>query len=271
MLDQWYQNLGLSLEPMELILLAGLVLARSMPLLFLNPFLGGKLVPGVVKMATAATFVILLLPSLSQAPAALPGGFGYAVLLAKEASIGATLGFVSGLVFLAFSSAGRLIDTQRGTNMAETMFYQLGERTSVMGQFYSQTAIVLFLIVGGHLIFLRAYFQSFELLPVWDFPVLAQGSTPLAREIIRMTADFWVIALQLAAPALIALFMTDIGFGIINRASPQINVFVTSQPAKVAVGVFMVLLTLHVLFEEFQGHTRNMLIDLYRFVGYLGS
>ena len=66
MLNQWYNSLGFTVAPTELILLAGLVLGRSVPTLFLNPFLGGKIVPANVKMATAATFVIILLPSLTQ-------------------------------------------------------------------------------------------------------------------------------------------------------------------------------------------------------------
>lgn len=271
MFEQWYQALGLRLDPLELVLVSALVFARSLPVLFLNPFLGGNLVPGPVKMATAATFVIILLPLLAQTGTEVPTGIPYFALLVKELAVGATLGFVSGIVFLGFSSAGRLVDMQRGANMAETMFYQLKERTSLMGQLYGQSAIVLFLIAGGHLIFLRGYFTSFEVLPVLEFPRFPDGTLPILTDLARVSADLLLIALQLAAPALIALFLTDVAFGIINRASPQINVFVVSQPAKVAVGVFFVLLILRVLVEQFDAQSQGMLIAFYRFIGYMGS
>ena len=269
MLDQWYQSLGLRLDPLELVLVSALVLARSLPLLFLNPFLGGNLVPGPVKMATAFTFVILLLPLLAQTGVDVPTGIPYFALLVKELAIGATLGFVSGLVFLAVSAAGRLVDMQRGANMAETMFYQLKERTSLMGQLYGQSAVIVFLVAGGHLIYLRGYFTSFEVLPVLEFPAFAQGTAPILTDLARISADLLLIALQLAAPAVIALFLTDAAFGIINRASPQINVFVVSQPAKVAVGVFFVLLVLRVLVEQFDVRGQEMLVAFYRFIGYM--
>jgi len=41
----WYRSLGLPIEPVQLIMLVGLVLGRSVPTLFLTPFLGGKAVP----------------------------------------------------------------------------------------------------------------------------------------------------------------------------------------------------------------------------------
>ena len=154
--------------------------------------------------------------------------------------------------------------------MAEAMVYQLQEQTSFFGQFYLQTAVVVFLILGGHLYFLRGYFQSFQILPVWEFPHFAEGAFPLAKEVIRLSADLLVIAVQLSAPAVIAIFLTDVGMGIINRASPQINVFILSQPAKVGIGVLMVLIVLRVLFDQFELHTRDMLVSFFRFIQYLG-
>jgi len=271
MLEQWYQSLGLRLDPLELVLVSALVFARSLPLLFLNPFLGGNLVPGPVKMATAFTFVILLLPLLAQTGTEVPIGLPFFALLVKELAVGATLGFVSGLVFLGISAAGRLVDMQRGANMAETMFYQLKERTSLMGQLYGQSAIVIFLIAGGHIIFLRGYFTSFEVLPVLRFPAFPGGTSAILADLARVSADILLIAIQLAAPAVIALFLTDVAFGIINRASPQINVFVVSQPAKVAVGVFFVLLVLRVLVEQFDVQGQEMLVEFYKFIGYFGG
>ena len=271
MLEQWYQALGLPIDPEALVLVSALVFARSLPLLFLNPFLGGSVVPGPVKMATAFTFVVLLLPVLSQMGGQVPTGVPYFALLIKELMVGVTLGFVSGLVFLAFSASGRLIDMQRGVNMAETMIFQLKERTSLMGQLYSQSAIILFLLAGGHIVYLRGFFSSFELLPVLEFPSFSGGTVPILTDLARSSADVLLLALQLAAPAVIALFLTDVAFGIINRASPQINVFIVSQPAKVAVGIFFVLVVLRVLVEQYDVHTQGMLVTLYRFIGYMGS
>jgi flagellar biosynthetic protein FliR len=60
----------------------------------------------------------------------------------------------------------------------------------------------------------------------------------------RVTGGVLSIGVQLAAPAMIALLLTDLFFGIVNRVAPQINVFFLSLPVKMAVGLFVVLLSL---------------------------
>ena len=62
-----------------------------------------------------------------------------------------------------------------------------------------------------------------------------------------MTAAVFTIGLQLAAPALIALLLTDLFFGIINRVAPQVNVFFLSMPVKMLVGILVVLIALPII------------------------
>lgn len=240
-----------------------LVLARSLPLLLLVPFLGGRWVPRSVKLAVALAFAAFLLPYLHP-PQSPPGATTLVFLLLKEAAVGTTLAFVASMVFLGFSSAGRLIDIQRGTNLFEALDYHAELRGSAMGHLYGQSAVQVFLLAGGHLIFLRAYFQSFEAIPLWEFPRFAQGSVAITEALTRVSADVLWIALQLSAPALIAIFLTDAAFGVIGRTAPQIQAFLVSQPAKAAIGVAVTLLILRVLFEQFEARGRGMLVDLFR-------
>jgi flagellar biosynthetic protein FliR len=265
-----YRSFGIPLDPEALILLLGLTLARSIPVLFLNPFLGGSAVPSTVKIGTALALTVLLFPALMAAPGPIAGGPPYAFLFAKEIAIGITLGFVSSLVFWAFATAGRLIDTQRGANMAETMVYQLRERTSFFGQMFLQASTVVFLLLGGHQLFLHGYYHSFVVLPVWSFPNLPADPMPLALDMARLSADVFVIALQLGAPAVVAIFLTDMGFGLLNRASPQINVYTLSMPVKMALGLIMTLATLRLIFERFGVHAGGMIDAFNRFIAYLG-
>ncbi len=47
-------------------------------------------------------------------------------------------------------------------------------------------------------------------------------------------------ALEIAAPVLIALLITDVAFGVVSRVVPQLNVFAVGFPAKVAVALLLV-------------------------------
>jgi flagellar biosynthesis protein FliR len=76
------------------------------------------------------------------------------------------------------------------------------------------------------------------------FPHLQAGWTPAAASITRLTGGVLAVGIQLAAPAMIALLLADLFFGIINRVAPQINVFFLSLPVKMAVGLVVVLIAL---------------------------
>jgi len=235
-------------SPQAFLVLVGLAFARMLSFLVVVPFFGGAAVPARVKVATATAFVIILYPSLeSTLPKDAPLGFGpigFAALLIKEAFVGFTLGFVASLVFEAIQVAGRVIDFQRGSTMAEMFAPQLQTRVSELGQFKLQFAIVLFLVIGAHHFFISSLLRSFELIPATGFPHLQAGWTPAAAFITRLTGGVLAIGIQLAAPAMIALLLTDVFFGIVNRVAPQINVFFLSLPVKMAVGLVVVLIAL---------------------------
>ena len=45
-----------------------------------------------------------------------------------------------------------------------------------------------------------------------------------------------LVGLEIVAPALVALLITDAAFGLVSRAVPQMNVFFVGLPAKILVG-----------------------------------
>jgi flagellar biosynthesis protein FliR len=234
--------------PQLFLVLVGLAFARLLSFLMIVPFFGGSAVPGRVKVATAAAFVIILYPTLAVGiPNNQPlpfGPIGFVALLIKESLVGFTLGFAVSLVFEAIQVAGRLIDLQRGATMGESLAPQLQERVSELGQFKLQLAIVIFLAIGAHHAFIGALFRSFEIIPVMKFPQLSMGWTPMLIFIVQMTGYVLSIGVQLSAPAIIALLLTDLFFGIINRVAPQINVFFLSMPVKMIVGLLVVMISL---------------------------
>lgn len=237
-----------SQSPQTFLVLVGLSFARLASFFSIVPFFGGAAVPARVKVATAMAMVVILYPSLEAAvPAGQPLGFGpvgFVALIAKEVLVGFALGFIASLVFEAVQVAGRLVDFQRGSTMGELYAPQLESHVSELGQFKLQLAIVLFIFIGAHRFFIGALLQSFDFIPALSFPKFSAGWSPAAELIVMMTASIFTIGLQLAAPALIALLLTDLFFGIINRVAPQVNVFFLSMPVKMLVGVVVILLIL---------------------------
>ena len=65
-----------------------------------------------------------------------------------------------------------------------------------------------------------------------------------ADQIAHYTGESLRIAAQLSAPALLALFLVDVGFGMLGRVASGLNVHNESQPVKAMVGLGLVLLAL---------------------------
>ena len=245
-----------SQSPQTFLVLIGLSFARLVSFFSIVPFFGGSAVPARVKVATAMALVVILYPALAATVAVdQPLGFGpvgFIGLLAKETLVGFTLGFVASLVFEAVQVAGRIVDFQRGSTMGDLYAPQLESSVSELGQFKLQLAIVIFIVIGAHRFFIGALLRSYEFIPALNYPRISAGWSPAVELIVVMTASVFSIGLQLAAPALIALLLTDLFFGIINRVAPQVNVFFLSMPVKMLVGIIVLLLVLPMLAMRLQ-------------------
>jgi type III secretion protein SpaR/YscT/HrcT len=231
----------LGADPTAAMVAVGAVMARVGAAVWLAPFLGGRLIPMPVKTGVVLVFTLLLYPQVVKTvPAGLTAPVALA-LVAKEGFVGMALGFVVAVVFWAAEAAGRMIDTSRGANMAEVMVPQTGARTSPMGDLFFQLALVIFIVLGGHRIFVTSLGASYLVLPVASVPE-AEGLLGFALLCGRLTADLFLLGLTLAAPVIAAIFLSDLTLGLINRFTPNINVFFLAMPAKALIGIGILVL-----------------------------
>lgn len=208
------------------------------------PFLGGRLVPGPVKIGLAMVLAWFTTPWLSQQASVplnlTPTAWGVAAL--HELWVGLLLGFGSSLVFFAANMGGQFLDNVRGTTMANILVPQLQIQTSLLGDFYLQLFVVLYLLVGGHRWFLSAVLDSYRLFP----PTGVFPRVPVVHEaFLQMTGTMFGIMLKTIAPALVVLILMDVILGVANRMAPQMDVFFMSMTLKPAVGLLIVALSIY--------------------------
>jgi flagellar biosynthesis protein FliR len=250
---------GIRTDLTTFLALFGLTFARVITAIFLAPFFGGQSVPVRIRVGLAVVFAAILAPNLARAETGQLTTLLFVALLAKEVLAGAMLGMVCQFVFYGIQMAGVLIDTQRGMNQFTFFSPQLPGPASVLGQLKLQTAIVVFLISNGHLLYLRALDSSFRELGVLSFPRIAPGSTALMEAAARLSGNAILIGLQLAAPVLLALLMVDVAFGILGRMASQVNVHQESQPVKAIAGLGVLLLASGFLMGRLEAHLGGMI------------
>jgi flagellar biosynthetic protein FliR len=216
-----------------------LVLARIAPLFILAPLFSSKMLP-----ARARTIVALGI-ALGMAPIALHAGvtqqipmdaFGLAGLMVKEFLVGAAFSFVLAAMFAAVTAAGSLLDTMIGFSFGSLVDPLTGTQSSVIQQLYSMVGVAVFIAINGDAWVLQGLARTYELVPLVDVPQI-KG---LVGGMQAAFAGIFVASIEVAAPVLIALVITDAAFGVVSRVVPQLNVFAVGFPAKVAVGFLLI-------------------------------
>ena len=83
--------------------------------------------------------------------------------------------------------AGATMDYVRGMSQATFFAPQLENNVSLLGQLQLQASLVLFLVLNGHLLFLRALAASFQKMPLLEFPQFSGGTMAAMEQMARYT------------------------------------------------------------------------------------
>lgn len=252
----------LFLNHLELLLI---IFARITGLLITAPIFSNRLVPVQVNGAIAMVLAMIVVPLMG--PGSLPQDMIHLIPIAiKELAVGMTIGFVVLLLFAAVQLAGELIDINAGFSMMAIINPLSDFTLPVLGNLKYTIALLVFLALDGHHLLLQAVVQSYALVPINGFTF----SAALWSQLSELMVGVFLLALQIAAPTLAALFITDVTLGITNRALPQMNVFVVGMPLKVgvALGVLILAMPLYVtILQAVLSHLGQDILVLLRLMG----
>lgn len=146
----------------------------------------------------------------------------------EEAFIGLAMGYITKLVFAVIEMAGQMVDFQVGFSMASVYDPAMGIHASNYGRIYYWLSICIFFILDLHHKVLWVVMDSFRVLPIGN----ANFSGGVAEAIARLFSISFELALNLAAPLIIVVLVTDVVLGIISKTVPQINVLMLGMPLK---------------------------------------
>jgi flagellar biosynthetic protein FliR len=242
--------------------LAALVLgaARAVPIVWLVGPLGGVRLPAAARVGMAALLAGLAWPVLtaSAAAAGLDGvsTLRLALLLARELLVGLVLGLVASAAFRAAESAGRLADTLRGANLADVLVPDTDQRASPLAVLYLLLATLVFFQIGGVPRLLDALLASYRALPIGGG--LGVGPARGAAAVVALaSARVLASGVALAAPVIVALWLTDLALGLIARAAPQVPVYFLGLPLKGLLSIGLILIGLGALQAALAGDLRG--------------
>lgn len=189
-------------------------------LAFAPPFKG--VVPAKIRVGLGMALGIALAPRLSRSEALPVDDFGKifgAILF--QVFVGLALAMVVTLVFQAVSAAGTTIDYMSGLSSSQLFDPMSGNSDGPMTRLYQLICTVVLFVSGGHLLLIAGLVRSFDAAPVSGLNFGRLG------EILSSgIGNFLLAALQIGAPLLGALFVTELLLALASRAAPQLNILV---------------------------------------------
>jgi flagellar biosynthetic protein FliR len=213
-----------------------LVLARVTPLFVIAPLFSSTVIPSRVRGIIAVGISIGLTPIALHGQHVPSDPFSLAGLVIEGLLVGLGFALTLAVLMAAIESAGSIIDVVSGFSYGNLINPANGEETAVINRFYSLVGTLIFLVIGGDAWTLRGIDRTFQLVPLTDGPRLSS----LVGGFEQVFATIFAAALEVAAPVLIALLITDVAFGVVSRVVPQLNVFAVGFPTKVAVAMLVV-------------------------------
>jgi len=182
--------------------------------------------------------------------------FGLSAL--NEILVGVLLGFFLSVIFAAFRLSAQFFAVQIGLGMSEVFDPITQEQSPLLGYLFNTTAILVFLLMGGMHMTIRAVVDSYALAPAPDF---AGGSRFLLEEAVRYFSFMFGIALKIAFPVIAASVIIIISLGFLGKAAPNANAMMLGLPIQFGVGMFIILAIMPQVTEIFVAIFSNAIID----------
>lgn len=211
-------------------------LARILAFIAAAPLWSNAGIPRRTRLILAIAIAVAVTPSLPPMPAVQPASLSGLWILLQQMLIGIGMGFATKIVFTAFDMAGEFIGFQMGLGFATFYDPLSASQTPVISEFIGLLALLLFLSMNGHLLYLATLAQSFSAIPVSAIPLGAGSWLNLAE----LGGKIFSAGLLLALPIIVALMITNVALGVLTRAAPQLNLFALGFPLTL-IGGFVAL------------------------------
>ena len=241
--------------PAEVILGFLLTVMRVSIVLFMMPVFSSDRIPMQVKAAASLVLTLGIWPHVTLNAAHMPiHPFSVALYIADELLLGLILGMSVNFLFMGIQAGGELLGFQMGFTMIHFVDPLTGNQTGFTAFFLWMVSILTFLCLDGHLYMIHGFIMTFKLIPPGG---LVLGEL-IFRQVIELSTQLFILALHIAAPVMVALFLVELTLALVSRTSPQMHIMEVGFPAKIATGFFFLGLLLTIM----GGHIETFIVSM---------
>ncbi|MEL6219378.1 MAG: flagellar biosynthetic protein FliR [Pseudomonadota bacterium] len=227
-----------------------LVITRMLAFTYASPFFGSKTMGRTVRVGFVLALSIILAPPVFTEFKNDPTlADQFVLLVLKELLIGLVLGTLVWMPIHGLELAGVLLDTQRGSTMAQDFNVVFNSpQATPTAILISQIFSGFFFSIGGLLMVETILFDSMAIWPP------TEPLPPLQDNVAVLFGTFagalLFTAIVFALPISGFMLLADIGIAFIARAAPSLNALTLGMPVKSAVLIFMLFFYVDIAFPR---------------------
>ncbi|GKT11150.1 MAG: flagellar biosynthesis protein FliR [Thiomicrorhabdus sp.] len=217
-------------------------------MLSIIPIYGFTSVPVRTKVILTIFITFAVAPTLTLPPPVDPFTWLGILYILQQMLIGLAMGVIFMVVFQAFVMAGHMIAMAMGLAFASMVDPGSGAQSPIVAQYFSIIVTLLFLALNGHLLVLQVVVDTFEYLPI--------GMEFLNRDSLRLIVEFggyiFSAGVLISLPAVTALLLINVSFGVVTRAAPALNIFAVGFPITLLSGLVLLSLMTPLILPHLQ-------------------
>jgi flagellar biosynthetic protein FliR len=236
-----------------------MMLARMLGLFFIAPVFASEGINSPYRIMLAFMVCIILFPVTANYMMPVPKSMGaYYLVILSEVFLGVLMGFILSLIFATFQMAGEYFSVQIGFGYTEILDPVSQSSLPIISTLKNLMAIMVFLVIGAHRVVIESLALSFQKIQLHSLTIEIQNG--IFKAFALAIGTMFVIALKISLPVLGVLILVTIAEAFMGKAAPQMNIIQLSFPAKITVGMIVLILIVPFI-EQQMARTFEISID----------
>ena len=241
-----------------------LTFLRLSIVLFMLPVYAVEGLPAQWKAAFCIVITLAIWPHVALSPHTMPAHpIEIALIVAGEIILGLILALGLRVFFSGIQAGGELIAMQMGFSMLQFADPTSNAQTGIIAHMLFIVSTLIFLSFDGHIYLLRAFVQTFSHIPPGGLFI----GQSIFDQIFSLANMLFTLALKVIAPVLAAIFLVELGLGLMSKMSPQMQIMELGFPVKIAVGFFFlntIFAMLSIDIQRYVADLDNLFLNLVR-------
>lgn len=233
----------------DYVLAAFVVFSRVGACLMLMPGFSSPRIPVQVRLFIALALSLALTPLQADDLRPLAAGppISFLRLMVSEMLIGATIGMLGRVFFVALETIGMAISMSTGLSSNIGAPVNEEEPLPAIATLLTLAATALLFVTDQHYEIFRALAASYAALPPSD----GFSSRFALSQLAETAGRAFVLALRIGSPFLIFSVILNLAVGLTNRLVPTVQIFFLATPFLVLGGLFLLYVTVRPMLELF--------------------